>query len=81
MKTTYTLKRPVGRPRIHVPPQLIWHLRNQGLSLRQIAAVTGYGYGSVRRALLSLPASGVSQPRSDHAARGEERYMAADERR
>ena len=54
MKTAVALKRPVGRPRIHVQPQLIGHLRDQGLSLRQIAAVTGYGYGSVRRALLTL---------------------------
>ena len=56
MKPSYTVRRPVGRPRIDIPPQLIRHLRNQGLSLRQIAAVTGYGYGSVRRALLSLQA-------------------------
>lgn len=42
-------KRPVGRPRVYVPSQLIRHLKTQGLSLRQIAAITGYSYGSIRR--------------------------------
>lgn len=56
--------RPVGRPRVYVSPQLILNLRNQGLSFRQIAAVTGFGYGTVRRALqrLEVPKTAGQQP-------------------
>lgn len=46
--------RPVGRPRVYVSPQLILNLRNQGLSFRQIATVTGFGYGTVRRAFQGI---------------------------
>jgi len=51
-------RHPVGRPRIYVPPELIRHLKNQGLSLRQISAITGYSYGSLRRALKNLEPAG-----------------------
>lgn len=56
--------RPVGRPRVYVSSQLILKLRDQGLSFRQIASVTGFGYGTVRRAFhkMDLPqASGQSR--------------------
>lgn len=46
-----TTKRPVGRPRIYISSQLIATLKEQGLSYRQIALVTGYSYGSIRRAM------------------------------
>lgn len=46
-----TVKRKVGRPRINIRPEQIRDLRDQGLSFRKIAAQTGFGYGSVRRAL------------------------------
>lgn len=46
--------RPVGRPRVYVSSQLILTLRQQGLSFRQIAGVTGFGYGTVRRAYHQL---------------------------
>lgn len=55
-------KRRVGRPRIHIPPELIRNLREQGLSFRKIAVLTGFGYGSVRRAWKSY--SGPSGPTS-----------------
>ena len=45
------IKRRVGRPRIYVQSQLLRHLKDQGLSIREIAYVTGYSYGSVRRTL------------------------------
>jgi hypothetical protein len=46
-------KRPVGRPRRYIAPEHVQDLRSQGLSLRQIARKTGFGYGTVRRALLT----------------------------
>ena len=46
-------KRGVGRPRRNAEPEDIRELRKQGLSFRQIARKTGYGYGTVRRAYLS----------------------------
>lgn len=49
--------RPVGRPRVYVSPLLILNLRQQGLSFRQIAAVTGFGYGTVRRAYHNIELS------------------------
>ena len=39
-----------GRRRREVSPDLIQELRRQGLSFRQIARHTGFGYGTVRRA-------------------------------
>ena len=55
--------RPVGRPRVYVSPQLILNLRHQGLSFRQIASVTGFGYGTVRRAFqrIEVPNSAGQQ--------------------
>ena len=44
-------KRKRGRPRVHIPIQLVQGLWEDGLSLRRIAIATGFGYGSVRRAL------------------------------
>jgi transposase len=56
--------RPVGRPRVHVSSQLILNLRNQGLSFRQIATDTGFGYGTVRRAFHRIePAQAAGQQR------------------
>ena len=49
------LKRRVGRPARYAPPQLIRDLRRQGLSFREIAQQTGFGYGTVRRAFLGVP--------------------------
>jgi DNA invertase Pin-like site-specific DNA recombinase len=43
--------RPSGRPRRQVELVQIQRLRQEGLSLRQIARSTGLGYGTVRRAL------------------------------
>jgi hypothetical protein len=43
-------KRPVGRPRRNVPAETLLDLRQRGLSFRQIAEQTGFGYGTVRRA-------------------------------
>lgn len=48
-----TSGRGVGRPKVYVPTDLILRLKQKGFSLRQIATVTGFGYGSVRRALAS----------------------------
>lgn len=48
--STIAAKRKVGRPRIHVPPELIQFLREKGISFRKISLLTGFGYGSVRRA-------------------------------
>ena len=50
-----TAKRKAGRPRIHVPPELIQYLREKGLSFRNISMLTGFGYGSVRRAWHNRP--------------------------
>ena len=50
----------VGRPRRFVPPEQIRELRRKGLSFRQIARTTGFGYGSVRRAFQMAVASGGS---------------------
>ncbi len=46
-------KRPVGRPRRYIAPEHVQELRSQGLSFRQIARKTGFGYGTVRRAILA----------------------------
>jgi hypothetical protein len=43
-------KRKVGRPQVNMPLELIQRLREEGLSFRRISRLTGYGYGSVRRA-------------------------------
>jgi DNA invertase Pin-like site-specific DNA recombinase len=51
----------VGRPRVPVPLEIIKHLRSQGYSFRKIAALTGLGYGSVRRAWHSLEQKGETQ--------------------
>ncbi len=52
------LKRRVGRPSRHASPERVRELRNQGYSYRKIARVTGYGYGTVRRAMaIQLPTS------------------------
>jgi len=55
-------KRPAGRPRTNVPPLLVYQLRAEGLSFRQIARKMGFGYGSVRRAY-QLYLKGLSEPR------------------
>ena len=34
---------------MHIPEEQIATLRVQGMSFREIAEVTGFGYGSVRR--------------------------------
>jgi len=51
----------VGRPRVDVPLERIKQLRSQGFSFRKIAALTGLGYGSVRRAWHSLQQKGETQ--------------------
>jgi DNA invertase Pin-like site-specific DNA recombinase len=51
--TRVMAKRPVGRPRRYIAPEHVQELRSQGLSFRQIARKTGFGYGTVRRALLT----------------------------
>lgn len=43
----------MGRPRRNFDLEQVRHLRREGLSLRQIAAQLGLGYGTVRRALLA----------------------------
>jgi len=43
----------VGRPRRFVSPEQVRELRRAGLSFRQIAQKTGFGYGSVRRAYIA----------------------------
>ena len=48
-----SIKRLRGRPRRYVSPERVRELRMQGLSFRQIASRTGFGYGTVRRAFLS----------------------------
>jgi hypothetical protein len=49
--------RKVGRPRVNVPPELIQRLREEGLSFRRISQLTGFGYGSVRRAWKKIAAA------------------------
>jgi DNA invertase Pin-like site-specific DNA recombinase len=56
----------VGRPRRFVPPEQIRELRRKGLSFRQIARKTGFGYGSVRRAFGMAEASGGTDEESGH---------------
>lgn len=60
-------KRKVGRPQVYVPLELIQRLREQGLSFRRISQLTGFGYGSVRRAWKRIAggqqADGASGPR------------------
>jgi hypothetical protein len=46
-------KSSVGRPRRFVPPEQVQELRREGLSFREIARKTGFGYGSVRRAYVT----------------------------
>ena len=48
-----SIKRQRGRPRRDVSTERIRELRTQGLSFRQIANRTGFGYGTVRRAFFS----------------------------
>jgi hypothetical protein len=48
-------KRRVGRPPRYAPSELISDLRRKGLSFREIARQTGFGYGTVRRAFLGVP--------------------------
>ena len=45
-----TMTRRVGRPPRHVEPELVQRLRSSGMSFREIARQTGFGYGTVRRA-------------------------------
>jgi hypothetical protein len=52
----------VGRPRVPIRPEFIRSLRDKGLSLRKIAAATGLGYGSVRRALVGQAQSADDPP-------------------
>src|SRR5216684_1550786 len=47
----------LGRPKSSVHREEILKLKAQGLSLRQIAAKLGVGYGTVRERLLNLSAS------------------------
>ena len=63
------LKRSVGRPRRPVPADWVRELRRQGLSFREIARETGYGYGSVRRAFFGAVA--MDAPRLSSAAAAE----------
>jgi hypothetical protein len=61
-------KRSVGRPRRPVPADRVHELRRQGLSFREIARQTGYGYGSVRRAFFGAVAMDAPSLRSAAAA-------------
>jgi hypothetical protein len=47
-----THKRSPGRPRCNASPDQVRALRSCGLSFRKIAELTGYSYGTVRRAYL-----------------------------
>jgi hypothetical protein len=49
--------RKVGRPQVYVPLELIQRLREEGLSFRRISQLTGFGYGSVRRAWKKIAAA------------------------
>ena len=51
--TVQATRRGAGRPRRYVAANRIRELRLQGLSFRQIARVTGFGYGTIRRAYFS----------------------------
>jgi hypothetical protein len=44
----------VGRPRRYIAPEHVRELRRQGLSFREIARSTGFGYGTVPRAYSAL---------------------------
>jgi len=49
-------KERVGHPRrADVTPQLVWELRDRGLSFRQIARKLDAGYGTVRKACHEVP--------------------------
>ena len=50
-------KRKVGRPQVNVSLELIQRLREEGLSFRRISQLTGFGYGSVRRAWKKIAAA------------------------
>jgi DNA invertase Pin-like site-specific DNA recombinase len=45
-------QRAIGRPRANASPQVVKELRQQGLSYRMIARLTGFGYGTIRRIYL-----------------------------
>ncbi len=66
-ETTGNVKRSVGRPRRAVAPELIGELRGRGMSFREIARGTGLGYGTVRRAFLSIDAYARPAGRSGDA--------------
>lgn len=53
-------KRASGRPRRYVSGERIHELRRQGLSFRQIARKTGFGYGTVRRAYWASVEAGTA---------------------
>jgi hypothetical protein len=61
------INRKAGRPRIYVPSQLIEHLKNQGLSFRQIAAITGYSYSTIRRTAKEIALAGRRSTRARRA--------------
>jgi hypothetical protein len=50
-------RRSAGRPPRYASPDHIRQLHSQGLSFRQIARQTGFGYGTVRRAYYGTPAA------------------------
>jgi DNA invertase Pin-like site-specific DNA recombinase len=50
-------RRSAGRPPKCVSADYIRQLHSQGLSFRQIARQTGFGYGTVRRAYYGAPAA------------------------
>jgi DNA invertase Pin-like site-specific DNA recombinase len=57
--------RRAGRPPRCVEPELVKDLRSLGLSFRQIARRTGFGYGSVRRALQGVVTTARESPQPD----------------
>ncbi len=64
-----TMQGRVGRPPIFVSAHLVRNLKEQGLSIRDIVAVTDYSYGSVRRTLNGTRSAGP-QFFGKHSARG-----------
>jgi len=65
MAQVSSISRPAGRPPRHLEPELVRELRSLGLSFRQIASRTGFGYGTVRRAFQKT--LGTVEPDDDAA--------------
>jgi len=42
-------KHPVGRPRVHITPEQVQELRNQGVPWRQVAKTLGIGTATAMR--------------------------------